>query len=231
MLKARAAIFDTDGTLIEIEERFYRVFSSLLRDRGQEPISRDEFHSLFSEDRLDEAVEISDENREEELNDFWLRFLKKYRKMPPSEDSLLEGADDVLRKISEAGSGVAITTNCIVSVQEFERELESHGLLKYAETVSTGKSAVEELSQKHHFSKLEIIKSALDELGAIPSESVVIGDYWNDIQAGNELGAGTVAVMTGSVNRELLEKVNPDAILGSVQDLLSVVNFAPMMED
>jgi phosphoglycolate phosphatase-like HAD superfamily hydrolase len=52
-----------------------------------------------------------------------------------------------------------------------------------------------------------------------------VGDYWSDIKAGNELGAKTVAVLSGSMERDTFEKLKPDAIIDSVKDMLKVVNF------
>ncbi|MEM2796442.1 MAG: HAD hydrolase-like protein, partial [Candidatus Hadarchaeales archaeon] len=65
-----------------------------------------------------------------------------------------------------------------------------------------------------------------EKLGVEPQECVIVGDYWNDIRDGKKVGAKTVAVLTGLMRRELLEKYGPDAVIKSIADLLEVVEFS-----
>ncbi|KXB01248.1 hypothetical protein AKJ44_02750 [candidate division MSBL1 archaeon SCGC-AAA261F17] len=226
MLNASAAIFDTDGTLIDTTKRFYTVFCSMIKERGQEPLEWSEFFKHYSEDTLDEIISREAENREEELRDFWLEFLKRYRSIPIPDDSLIEDADVILEKISDAGVKIAVTTSCILPPPKLEEELEDYGLMKHVDVVVTGENVIEDLVETHHFSKREIFEVALSELEVKPEDSVIIGDYWNDMKAGKELGAKTIAVLTGDIKPEILEDLEPDAILESVGDLFSVVKFS-----
>lgn len=226
MMNAQTAVFDTDGTIVDTTKRFHVVFCSVLEDRGQDSLPWDEFFERYSEDTLDEIIEIpSGKDREEELRNFWLDFLKRYRSVSVPDDFLIEGVEEVFEKISQAGAKIGITTSCILPPSELEEEMEGYSVAKYADVYVTGESAIEDLTGNHHFSKVGIFNLAFEKLGDRPQDSVVIGDYKNDVEAGKELGAKTVAVLTGSMKRELLEELDPDAILDSIGDLFSVVEF------
>jgi phosphoglycolate phosphatase-like HAD superfamily hydrolase len=84
---------------------------------------------------------------------------------------------------------------------------------------------VKNLEAGDHFSKVEILRLAAEKLGVDPKDCVVVGDYWNDIRDGKAIGAKTVAVLTGQIRRELLEKYSPDAMIESIRNLQEVVKF------
>lgn len=65
--------------------------------------------------------------------------------------------------------------------------------------------------------RLELTKLALDRaikhIGGQPKEVYVVGDTIHDIQCGQDIGAKTIAVCTGSTKRQTLEQANPTCIL------------------
>ncbi|MBS3815363.1 MAG: HAD family hydrolase [Hadesarchaea archaeon] len=226
MITAKAAVFDTDGTLIDTTKRFFTVFKLMLEKRGQDPIEWGEFFKRYSEDTLNEVIKTRETSvRKQEIKEFWLEFLKKYREIPFSEDSMIEGVKETLERIDDSGAKIGITTSCILPPSKLKRELEEYDLAKYADTIITGGMVIEDLIENHHFSKRKIFERAFEELGVNPEETVVVGDYRNDITAGKDLGSKTVAVQTGHMKTEILEGLNPDNILKSVKDLPLVVKF------
>ncbi len=164
-------------------------------------------------------------NRNEFLHRFWIEFLSEYRFIHADGDALIHGVDKVLKKISDKGALIAITTSCIVPSNRLGRELSKYNIRKFANVIVTGADVVKALNEGHHFSKKEIFGLAMKKLGVAPRDCVVVGDYWSDIEAGKELGAKTVAVLSGSMELDTLEKLKPDAIIDSVKDMLKVVNF------
>jgi phosphoglycolate phosphatase len=69
----------------------------------------------------------------------------------------------------------------------------------------------------------EHLQRALNQLHIPAQQAVMVGDGPIDISAGKALGLGTIAVLTGGDRRELLLASQPDLILDSVADLLSIV--------
>ena len=72
----------------------------------------------------------------------------------------------------------------------------------------------------------ELLRLALEDLGAEPAETIVVGDDATaDVGAGHALGARTVLVRTGKFTPEALARapVKPDLVIGSVAELGGVL--------
>lgn len=225
MIIAKAAIFDLDCTLVDTLDRFFELFNELLEKYGKDALTRDEFNKIYVADTLDDLIaEPLDAGREEKLHEFWLEFLRRYRDDDPKA-TLIPGVKDVLQSLSERRIPIAVITSCIVSANKLREELEKFKMGKYVREIVTAHDVARELERGHHFSKVEIFRLAAEKLGVDLKDCVVVGDYWNDIRDGKAIGAKTVAVLTGKMRRELLEKYGPDAIIESVRDLPKVVKF------
>ena len=226
VINAKAVVFDTDGTLIDTTKRFFTVFNRMLQKHGKKPQSWKNFYRRYCKDTLDDIVAPKKtQDRYEFLHRFWIEFLSEYRFIHADGDALIHGVDKVLKKIYDKGALIAITTSCIVPPDKLGRELSKYSIRKFADAVVTGADVIKALNDGHHFSKKEIFKLAMKKIGVAPCDCVVVGDYWNDIKAGKELWAKTVAVLSGSMELDSLEKLKPDAIIDSVKDILKVVNF------
>jgi HAD superfamily hydrolase (TIGR01549 family) len=57
---------------------------------------------------------------------------------------------------------------------------------------------------------------------------VMIGDMPSDIEAGNEAGVGTIAVMTGVSNREMLLNYEPNLIVDNLNQLIDIIEKRTM---
>jgi phosphoglycolate phosphatase len=225
VIKAKAIVFDTDGTLIDTTKRFFVVFNRTLQKHGKKPLDWKNFYRRYCKDTLDDIVGGKKKDREEFLHRFWIEFLSEYRFIHVDGDALIHGVDKVLKRIAEKGALIAITTSCIVPSNRLGRELSKYDIRKFANAIVTGADVVKALNEGHHFSKKEIFELAMKKLGVAPHDCVVAGDYWSDIKAGKELGAKTVAVLSGSMELDTFKKLKPDAIIDSVKDMLKVVNF------
>lgn len=225
MITAKAVIFDFDCTLVDTLKRYHDVFNQLLTERGDEPLGRDEFFKYYVADTLDDVITAPfNKERERKLHEFWLEFLRRYRASDPGS-KLIPGVTEVFQKLHDAGVPIAVITSCVTPSAQIKEELASFGLDKFVKAIVTGDDAIKDLDEQHHFSKVEILRLVAERLGIDPRDCVVVGDYWNDVRDGKVLGARTVAVLTGLMRRELLEKYGPDAIIESVRDLLKVVKF------
>ena len=208
VIKAKAVVFDTDGTLIDTTKRFFTVFNRMLQKHGKKPLDWKNFYTRYCKDTLDDIVAPKKtKDRKKFLHRFWIEFLSEYRFIHVDGDALIHGVDKVLKKISEKGALIAITTSCIVPSNRLGRELSKYNIRKFANAIVTGADVMKALNEGHHFSKKEIFELAMKKLGVAPRDCVVVGDYWSDIKAGKELGAKTVAVLSGSMERDSFGKV------------------------
>jgi phosphoglycolate phosphatase-like HAD superfamily hydrolase len=226
MIEAKAAIFDLDGTLVDTTKRFHITLNEVLKKRGIKTLEFQEFLDHYIADTLDDAiVSPQAEKREEKLHEIWMEFLRKYRTVDVPEDRPIEGAKEALKDVSDAGVPIAVITSCIAPGAQIEEELSRYGMLEFVDAIVTGSDVAEELDKGYHFSKKEIFMRAAYELGIDIRDCVVVGDYWNDIKDARELGAKTVAVLTGLMRKNFLQKFGPDAVIESVRELQKVVKF------
>lgn len=224
MITARAAIFDLDCTLVDTLHRFYELFNELLVERGEKPLEWNDFFKKYVDDSLDEVVEKLGKEKEITLHEFWMEFLWKYREGEHKWE-LIPGVKDTLQNLHKEDVPTAVITSCIVPAEKLKKELEAHGIGDFVDAVVTAHDVVGDLEKGHHFSKVEIFRLVAKKLGVDPKDSVVVGDYWNDIRDGKSVGAKTVAVLSGLMRRDLLQKYGPDAIIESVRELPKVVKF------
>jgi phosphoglycolate phosphatase len=225
-ITAKAVIFDVDGTLVDTLGRFHSAFNLLLEKQGGDPLEWKDFRERYIADTLDDVIAPpGTDGREERLHGFWLEFLRKYRTIDVAGDALIPGVREIIKKISEAGVPIAITTSCIVPADKLREELSGYEISKFADAIVTGADVAGDLDRGHHFSKVEILGLAAEKLGVEPTDCVVVGDYWNDVRDGKKLGAKTVAVLTGLMRRDLLASFGPNAIIEGVRDLPKVVRF------
>jgi phosphoglycolate phosphatase-like HAD superfamily hydrolase len=225
MITAKAAIFDLDCTLVDTLKRYFSVINELLEERGYEPLSWRIFFRLYVDDALDDLIASpKTRRRKERLHEFWMEYLRRYRKDDP-KGKLFPGVPRLFKRLHDAGVPIAVVTSCIVPSPKLKRELAGFGIGGLVQTITTAHDVVDNLERGDHFSKVEIIRTAAERLGMDPRDCVVVGDYWNDIRDAKRLGAKTVGVLSGFMRRELLEKYGPDAIIDGVRDLLKVVRF------
>jgi len=225
MITARAAIFDLDCTLVDTLRRFFELFNEMLLAQGKKPLSWDKFFEIYVADTLDDLIaKPSDRERGKKLHEFWMEFLHRYRESDP-KGKLIPGVIEIFQSFSKKGIPIAVITSCIVPAAKVKKELARFGIDKFVRTIVTAHDVLKNLEAGNHFSKLEIFGLTAERLGVDPGECVVVGDYWNDVRDGKAVGAKTVAVLTGQMRRELLEKYSPDAIIESVRELLKVVEF------
>ncbi|MEM2878467.1 MAG: HAD family hydrolase [Candidatus Hadarchaeales archaeon] len=225
LIKARGVMFDLDCTLVDTLDRYFELFNAMLAERGRRTLNRDEFWRVYVADELDDLISPpGSHDRERELHSFWMEFLRRYRENPRAK--LIPGVTELMKGLHSRGVPVAVMTSCIVPVEKLRRELDDLGIGRYVRAIATAHDVVRQLERGHHFSKKEIMALAAERLRMSPSDLVVVGDYWNDIRDGKAIGAKTVAVLTGGMRRELLERYGPDAIVGSVSELPDVVEFS-----
>jgi phosphoglycolate phosphatase-like HAD superfamily hydrolase len=225
MIRARGVMFDLDCTLVDTLERYFELFNEMLEERGRRRMSREEFQRVYVADELDDVISPpGSPRRDEELHGFWMEFLRRYREDDPKA-VLIPGVRELMEELHSRGVPIAVMTSCIVPRERLMEELNGLGIGRFVRAIATAHDVVRDLERGHHFSKVEIMRLAARRLGIPPSELVVVGDYWNDIRDGKAIGARTVAVLTGKMRRELLERYGPDAIVESVRDLPGVVSF------
>jgi len=213
MIKAKAVIFDTDCTLVNTVKRFFEVFNEMLEEYGGKRLNWKDFYQRYVEDTLDEVVAVSGGNRRKALlHNFWMDFLKRYRE-GKTNGKIYPGVKKLLKQLHKKGVPIAVVTSCIVPPPKLKEELAGFGIDAFVKTLATAHDVLKDLENGNHFSKVAIFKEAAKSLRVDIKDCVVVGDYWNDIKAGKQVGAKTVGVLSGFMRRGMLESYGSDAII------------------
>jgi len=215
----QAVIFDLDGTLVSVEERFYRVFLDTLKAYHLPPVEKDTFMEKFSTNQLSDFLRLEDEHA------FWVDFLEAYNGSHGEFSKAIPGVRDVLGKLRGNGIKIGVITGRLCEPGEALAELRRLNFGDLVDVVVTKKLVIAQLKPDELFSRsLELIQ-VLERLGADPSRSILVADYVADIESAKGLGLRAVAVLSGSSSYESLRKIGPDAIIKSIVELPSLLDL------
>ena len=123
---------------------------------------------------------------------------------------LFDGSREVLEKLFERDYFLAVATG--KGRPGLDRDLDTNDLRKFFLTTRTPHEAP---SKPHPQMLLDI----MDELGVEPRETLMIGDTTYDLDMARNAGTASVAVLTGTQDRAMLDASGPIACLPSVEAL------------
>jgi phosphoglycolate phosphatase len=151
------------------------------------------------------------------------RALELYREryMPRGlyENDLIDGAKELLERLSAAGKTIAMATS---KPEEMAVELMRHfGLLDYFKFIS---AASMDSGGRHE--KNEIIQHAIDTLGISSEElskTIMVGDRFYDIVGAKDTGIASIAVLSGFGSRDEFEEYGADYIAENLFEACSII--------
>lgn len=206
----RLLVFDWDGTVMDSLTSIVDCTLAGLKDLGLEAppvaeirgaigLSRQEsLDRLFPNYGSEDRARIVERNRH--------HWLTTYR----DRNKLIDGAGQVICGLAEAGYFLAVATG--KSRAGLDHELESTGLGGHFLATRTADDAA---SKPHP----EMLLSLLDELGARPGETLMIGDSTIDMEMARNAGCDGLGVLTGSHGPEVLAACDPRDVIESVNSL------------
>jgi phosphoglycolate phosphatase len=131
------------------------------------------------------------------------------------ENAVYPGMPETLETLKTGGKRLAVATSKAAKYAVVI--LEHFGLLPYFEFVA---GAEMDGSRSH---KTEVIRHALETLGANPASTVMVGDRDNDIIGARDAGLRAVAVLYGYGPREELEAAGADVFAMTPKDILRYI--------
>jgi len=207
----RGVLFDVDGTLVNVEERFYHHFNENLKTFGIAPIERGDYEHRRAVGTLSDLIPSEGDARA----NFWLKFLEDFSHSDHTElGRPFPGALETLDLLKKRGYRMAVITGRTSDPARVLEELALHRLEEYFEFVLTNRNG------KNGMNKAENLIKACSMIGFTPSECAYVGDWRGDVESATEAGIGMIiAVLSGGENRESLEDSNPHVILKSIADV------------
>ena len=213
--RIKLAIFDLDQTLINTIKRAYFVYNYARRKLGLNSINWEVFYARFKDDRLGEDIPKDLERT------FWEIFRTKYCEIIADEDKPIDGAENVLKTLKDAGIKIIVTTGRRCTPQEVWKELKKFGLSEYIDDVYTamGYDHKEDIP----FERSTLLMAILEKYQISPDEAVFIADYFPDMYAGKKVGILTIGVKTGLKSERSLKEHGADYVIESICSLLDLL--------
>lgn len=208
-------LFDLDGTIIDTNEL---IISSFLHVMGEwehsAPWTREEIIPHMG-GTLEQQMRTF--SGQEDVS----KYVKGYRAYNDiHHEAMVQPFPHVLEVVEalhQAGIVMGVVTTKIRP--STLKVLERFDLLKYMQTIVT---VTDVTHPKPH---AEPVLKAMNELGADPTKTFMIGDSPVDIQSAQNAGALSVGVAWSLKGEEKLKEYNPDYIVHDMRDLLALTGI------
>lgn len=210
--------FDLDGTILDISERYYRIYSHLLSENGYDIVPK-EIYWNAKRKRIPEKEILGYTNATKIIK----QYLVKRKKLIENIDYLAyDCLQDSFRNVisyllKKKHNAVLVTLR--KSRANLMSQLKQLGIDEFFDDVLCSK--LDEFPRWKI--KFNLMKKYLKN--APESFNVFVSDTENDIKAGIELGFTTISVCNGIRNSEILEAVNSDYLCKSVSELVNLYIF------
>lgn len=207
--------FDLDGTLTDSADGIINSVLYSLKTFGIEETDRESLRSFVGPPLKDSFMErygFSPKQAEEAL----LRFRERFASIGIFENLPYEGIRELLSELHFRGDRVILATS---KPEEFAKRILDHfDLTPYFDHICGAN-----MDESHRVEKEDVLQYALEESGADPGASFMIGDRKYDVEAGRKLGFSTVGVLYGYGSREELEAAGADMLCETVEQLKEVL--------
>lgn len=202
-------VFDWDGTLMDSAAAIVHAIQAASRDLGlPEPADRQARHviGLGLYDALKRAVPDLPEQE-------YPRMVERYRHHYLSRDhelSLFAGVEELMEELAQRGYRLAVATG--KSRLGLDRALAHSGLGAYFHALRCA-------DQCHSKPHPQMLEELMEELGAVPERTLMIGDTTHDLQMARNAGTAGLGVSYGAHLLEDLQALAPLACLDTVEEL------------
>ncbi len=132
---------------------------------------------------------------------------------------IFEEANKIIEKLYNDGYTLTICTSR--EKRACDRVLKYYGIDKYFTTMRTRDDVV--MRNKKPKPNPDLILEIIDELGFDKKNTFIIGDTDGDVNGGKNANINTIAVDWGYFSKDELKALNPDFIVDSLEDFLTIL--------
>ena len=210
----KALIFDLDGTLIDSAPDVCASTNRVLADMGRRELTLEETKDMVGwggRVLIEKALaKTGAAGTEAEVDRALEGFLKTYAQHPADHSVIFPGVIPALEGFKAEGVKMGICTN--KPAASTPPVLEAMGLDQYFDVVSNGDSVPYKKPDGRH------VLHCVEQLGAEPDTTVMVGDSENDILAAINAGIRSVCVTFGYAHVPL-DEIGADILIDHFDDL------------
>jgi len=202
IVKYKHVIWDWNGTLINDVWLVVEIMNKMLKKRNLPKIDSKKYREIFdfpvTKYYLKLGFDFSDESFEELTVEFISEYYQRF-----NECKLYNGAEEVLKKISDMGISQSILSASKEDV--LIEKIKHYGIDKYFCRI---------IGLENHYaeSKVERGKKWIDKLNLNPQGVLLIGDTTHDYDVSKHMGCDCLLVANGHYSYERLAKLGVDVI-------------------
>jgi phosphoglycolate phosphatase-like HAD superfamily hydrolase len=218
-------ITDFDGPIIDVSERYYRVYQFCLEktrrpEQTVNELPKAEFWELKRKRVPEKQIALNSGLDEAQAQEFAQLRRQTVHTQPYFEyDTLAPGAVDALLKIQQAGIDLAVMT--MRRVKELDYAFKKYDLDRFFPENRCYCLSNDYVKTRDIEDKPLLMARAIEELPAA-ADTWMVGDTEADITAAKKHDIKAIAVECGIRDRTQLELYHPDLI---VKDLSAAVNL------
>lgn len=216
----RYIFIDLDGPVLDVSDKYYRLYLDILQQYGGMPLSKFEYWNCKRNKVKEEKIlSLSDVNIVKDLNSI-------RKSMIESEiyliyDSVMPCISQVLTVLKHYYTIILVTLRHNRSTLLWE--LQRLGLSdKFDLILSTAATGAE---SEHYLNKIDLIR---EYVGGNALTGFFVGDTETDIRTGNTLQLHTIAVSYGIRDKKYLEPLTPEYIVDTPEQLSDLFNSIVM---
>jgi phosphoglycolate phosphatase-like HAD superfamily hydrolase len=220
-------ITDFDGPIIDVSERYYRVYQFCLqKTRGPDQVVQElpkaEFWQLKRERVPEKQIALNSGLDEAQAQEFDQLRRQTVHTQPYFEyDTLAPGAVDALLKVQQAGIDLAVMT--MRRVRELDYALKKSDLSRFFPENRCYCLSNDYVKTRDIEDKPLLMARALEELPPA-ADTWMVGDTEADITAAKNYGIKVMAVECGIRDRTQLELYHPDLIVKDFSTAVELLN-------
>lgn len=210
-MKYTVVLFDFDGTLIDTNGLIVEALqASAVKANGKE-LSEAELDHILGRP-LQEQMEIICADQADDLVTYYRAY---YRARRDEKTAIFDGIHHMLDQLRDAGVRMGVVSN--KGTSGIRHGIELFDLHRYFEVALSSEDVTR---KKPH---PEGIHKALDTMKATGEKVLFVGDSGHDIECGQRAGVDTVLVGWTILDKARLEKLNPNYVVESTEELAQTI--------
>lgn len=216
-MKIKAIVADMDGTITKFNLDYMntrqRILEELDKKNLRTPDMNDQLSLFIVLGKLKDRLDV---NTFEALRGQVYGYLEEMELKAATDVTLYPGVMDTLQKLRSNSIKIGLVTNN--GRKGTELTLSRYRLENLFDAVVT-RDDCDDMKPA-----AEPVLKVLTALNVTPGEAILIGDGVMDIVAARAAGVLSIAVATGSFTSDHLLEAEPDYLLGSINDLPTLID-------